>query len=224
MSCRLLSEKRNEISTAANRLRNGLFKIEDTREKVEGMSEELKVNQEQVLEFQAQCDEFLKVIQKETQDADEAKKAVAEQSIVMAVEENECKVLAAQAQHELDKAMPALNAAITALDSLNKKDLTEVRSYAKPPVKVEKVMEAVMILRGKDANWTTAKRELGEGDFLDQLKNFDKDNISDKILKRIAVYTKDPELEPEKVGIVSLACKSLCLWVRAIERYAYIYK
>lgn len=51
------------------------------------------------------------------------------------------------AQADLDEAMPALNEAIRALDSLNKKDISEMKSYGKPPVKVEMVMEAVMILK-----------------------------------------------------------------------------
>lgn len=52
------------------------------------------------------------------------------------------------AQADLDEAMPALEEAIRALDSLNKKDISEMKSYAKPPQKVEMVMEAVMILKG----------------------------------------------------------------------------
>lgn len=50
---------------------------------------------------------------------------------------------------------------IQALESLNKKDMTEIKSYAKPPTLVEKVMEAVMILRGQDPTWSEAKRQLG---------------------------------------------------------------
>lgn len=220
----MLVEKREFISGSANKLRNGLGKIEDTRLKVEGMSEELVVNQQQVIEFQAECDAFIIKIQKETADADVAKIAVSEQSQKISVEEDEIKILAASAEKDLKKAMPALDAATLALDSLNKKDLTEVKSYAKPPIKVERVMEAVMILIGKEASWAESKRQLGEQNFLDQLKLFDKNHISDKTLKRIAHYTEDPELEPDKVGVVSFACKSLCLWVRAIERYGKIYK
>lgn len=52
------------------------------------------------------------------------------------------------AQADLDEAMPALEEAMRALDSLNKKDISEMKSYGKPPVKVEMVMEAVMILKG----------------------------------------------------------------------------
>lgn len=44
--------------------------------------------------------------------------------------------------------MPALEEAVRALDSLSKKDISEMKSYGKPPVKVEMVMEAVMILKG----------------------------------------------------------------------------
>ena len=47
---------------------------------------------------------------------------------------------AASAQSALDEALPALDLAKKALESLNKKDLAEVKTYATPPVMVEKVM------------------------------------------------------------------------------------
>ena len=48
------------------------------------------------------------------------------------------------------------------MESLNKKDITEIKSYGKPPGLVEKVMEAVMILRGSEPTWAEAKRHLGK--------------------------------------------------------------
>ena len=51
---------------------------------------------------------------------------------------------------------------IQALEALNKKDLTEIKSYTKPPDLVEMVMRAVMILRNSEPSWTEAKRQLGE--------------------------------------------------------------
>lgn len=220
----MLEKKRKEISLYANRLRNGLSKVEDTKEKVITMSEELKISQQQVKECQAQCEEFILKIEEETKKAEFQKQNVLEQSRVIAIEESDIKIKAELAQKDLDKAMPALDAATQALDALNKKDLTEVRTYVQPPVTVEKVMEVVMILLKRPTTWTESKRMLGEANFLDQLKNFDKDNINDKIMKRIAKYTNDSSLEPDKVGVVSFACKSLILWVRAIERYSKIYK
>lgn len=51
---------------------------------------------------------------------------------------------------------------IQALEALNKKDLTEIKSYTKPPDLVEMVMRAVMILRNSEPSWTEAKRQLGK--------------------------------------------------------------
>lgn len=48
-----------------------------------------------------------------------------------------------------------------ALESLNKKDMTEIKSYGRPPVLVEKVMQAVMILRCSEPTWTESKKQLG---------------------------------------------------------------
>ena len=39
--------------------------------------------------------------------------------------------------------------------------MTEIKSYGRPPTLVEKVMEAVMILRGNEPTWAEAKRQLG---------------------------------------------------------------
>lgn len=52
--------------------------------------------------------------------------------------------------------------AVQALESLNKKDMTEIKSYGRPPALVETVMQAVMILRGCDPTWAEAKRQLGK--------------------------------------------------------------
>lgn len=57
-----------------------------------------------------------------------------------------------------------------------------------------------------------------------QLRDFDKDNISDRTLRAISKYTSNPEFEPEKVGVVSVAAKSLCMWVIAMEKYGKLYR
>lgn len=75
-----------------------------------------------------------------------------------------------------------------------------------------------------EPTWAEAKRQLGEQHFLDSLKEFDKNHISDRTLKKIAVYTTNEEFVPDKIGIVSLAAKSLCMWVIAIEKYAKVWK
>ena len=48
-----------------------------------------------------------------------------------------------------------------ALKSLNPRDITEVKAYGKPPVLVETVLEAVMVVRQNEPSWAEAKRQLG---------------------------------------------------------------
>ena len=67
---------------------------------------------------------------------------------------------------------------------------------------------------------------LGAGDqnFIKQLMNFDKDNISDRVLKKIGQYCAKPDFDPQIVGRVSSAAQSLCMWVRAMEMYGRVYR
>eukprot|EP00079_Xenopus_tropicalis_P031840 XP_017945611.1 PREDICTED: dynein heavy chain 2, axonemal [Xenopus tropicalis] len=220
----LLAEKRKELGDKATKLRNGLFKIDETREKVEKMSEQLAVARSKVAEFQKQCEEYLVIIVQQRREADEQQKTVAAHSEKIAAEEIKCKALAENAQKDLEEALPALEEAMRALESLNKKDMTEIKSYGRPPALVETVMQAVMILRGNEPTWAEAKRQLGESNFIKQLIHFDKDNISDRVLKKIGQYCILPDFQPDIIGKVSLAARSLCMWVRAMEVYGRLFR
>ncbi|XP_052104325.1 dynein axonemal heavy chain 2-like isoform X7 [Mytilus californianus] len=220
----LLNDKKKELGDQANKLRNGLSKIDETREKVKNMTVELEEAKVKVVQFQKQCDEYLVVIVQQKRDADEQQKSVAQKSERIGEEEVKCQHMADLAQNDLNEALPALQEAILALESLNKKDMTEIKSYAKPPGLVEKVLEAVMILRGNEPTWLEAKKQLGDQNFIKQLMNFDKDNITDRILKKIGTYCTQSDFQPEVVGRVSTAAKSLCMWVRAMEVYGRIYR
>ncbi|KAJ3206517.1 Dynein heavy chain 2, axonemal [Entophlyctis luteolus] len=213
-----LRNKRKEIGELASKLRNGLSKLDDTRTSVEKISVELEVAKKQVAIYQKQCEDYLVVIVQQKREADEQAKGVSAKAEKLGVEEEEVRAVADAAQADLDQALPALNSAVKALEGLNKKDLQEIRSYGKPPPLVEKVMEAVMVLKKSEPTWDEAKRQLGNPYFIKQLINFDKDNISDKILKKTSQYCADENFNPEVVGRVSGAAKSLC--IRPKEREA----
>ena len=89
------------------------------------------------------------------------RQAIATRGEKIAEEESRCRAIAENAQQDLNEALPALEEAVKALESLNKKDMTEIRSYGRPPPLVEKVMEAVMVLKGNEPTWAEAKRALG---------------------------------------------------------------
>eukprot|EP00794_Sanderia_malayensis_P010712 gene10712-11859_t len=220
----LLSEKRKELGDAANKLKNGLEKIDDTRKKVEVMSVELEDAKVKVAQFQKQCEDFLVIIVQQKREADEQQKIIATRSEKIADEETKCRAIAENAQHDLDEALPALEEAMKSLESLNKRDMTEIKSYGRPPPLVEKVMEAVMILRNAEPTWAEARKFLGDPNCIKLLINFEKDKMSDKVLKQIGKYCSQSDFHPDIVGRVSLAAKSLCMWVRAMEVYGRIFR
>lgn len=130
--------------------------------------------------------------------------------------------VAESAQADLDKALPALNAAVQSLSALNKGDITEIKSFSKPPPLVQTTMEAVCTLLGEKPDWDTAKKVLGDSQFMKRLIDFDKDNIEVKIIKKLEKYTQDIAYTPEAVGKVSSAARSLCMWTHAMDVYSKV--
>ncbi len=145
--------------------------------------------------------------------------------------------MADDAQRDLDEALPALDAALTSLKLLNKGDITEVKAMANPPAGVKLVMEAVCILQDvkpKMVNgdkpgtkvadyWSVSGPLLANPQkFLDSLFEFDKDGISDAIIKRIKPYIDNPDFTPAAIAKVSKACTSICAWARAMDKYHHV--
>ena len=84
----------------------------------------------------------------------------------LAKEEAEIMEIATDAERHLTKAKPALDAAVDALEKLDKKSIDEVKAYEKPPELVLKTMNAVMTVMDKRATWASAKNELQDVNFL----------------------------------------------------------
>jgi len=124
-----------------------------------------------------------------------------------------------EAQTDLDEAMPALHASMEALGALNKGDITEIKSFVKPPALVQKTMQAVNTLLQEKPDWETAKKVLTDSQLTKRLMDFDKDSIPDHVIKQIRRFTDDASFQPENVAKQSNAAKSLCLWVHAMDKY-----
>lgn len=220
----ILASKDQEFQNLIGKLSSGLEKLEETRTNVDQISTLLAQSRKQVSQFQKQCEDFLIGIVQQKREGDEQAKMVQLKAEKLVGEEEQVKKEADAAQADLEQALPALNAATKALEAINKKDLGEIKSYGKPPPLVEKVLEAVMILRKCEPTWEEAKRQLNNQNFVKLLVELDKDNISDKILKKISQYCADESFQPDVVGRVSGAAKSLCMWVRAMETYGILYR
>lgn len=96
-----------------------------------------------------------------------------------------------EAEESLQQALPDLENAREALDTLQKNDITEVRSFANPPESVQIICECVAILKGfKDISWKTAKAMLSDVNFLKSLQELNCDLITVKQVTSCRAHMK----------------------------------
>lgn len=222
--CQLLSQMRKKIGSQRDKLENGLTRLDEGKEAVAVMTVELQEKNVVVAQKKDDCEALMVEIDHKKRTADEQKKQVEIDKAKTELEVADVRVQQEDALRDLEKATPALEKAVQALDKLTKSAVTEVKSYSKPPKPVEKVMSAVMVILGKDTTWVSAKKEIGNPEFLNILKNYDKDKMSNSILKHVGKYTKQKDFNADEVRGVSAAAGALCEWVCAMETYAKVYR
>jgi dynein heavy chain len=227
---RLLQVKHQELQDKIVRLENGLIKLQSTAKQVDDLKEKLAVQEVEVKQKNEDADKLIKIVGEETEKcgqekiiADEEQLRVSEISIEVGIKKEDC-------ERNLVKALPALEAAQHALNTLDKNNLTEMKSFANPPSAVLLVASAVLVLLApggkvpKDRSWKAAKSMMGNVDkFLEQLKTYDKDNVPDSCRIAMQVYLKDPVFIPELVKTQSSAAAGLCSWCINILKYYEVY-
>ena len=220
----VLKDKRMEMSAAKDRFVNGLSKMEEVTVVIDSAKQDLAELEPVLKEKSAATEVLLKQVAIDKEEAAKVEVVVSKEAAEVEEFAKGVKVIQEDAQRDLDEALPALNAAVSALNSLTKGDITEVKSFAKPPPLVQTTMEAVCTLLGRKPDWDNSKKLLGEADFMEQLLNFDKDNIDPKRIKGLQKYIAMEDFTAETVGRVSKAAKGLCMWARAMDVYARVAK
>jgi dynein heavy chain len=222
----VFSEKKSFFENSIFKFENGLKKLDQAKQEVEDVSVVLAKKKIEVEAAQKECEELLLVIVHEKRVCEDQEAHISAQAEKIKGETETCITIAAAAQADLEKAMPALQNALKALDALNKSDISEIKMYAKPPDLVMLTLSAVLVLRrASSLEWSEAQKHLGDPSFLKQLVDYEKDTLlNDAMLKKLEKYIENPQFDPEKVGKVSKAAMSLCLWSRAMYSYGLVNK
>ncbi|KAB0403143.1 hypothetical protein E2I00_012479 [Balaenoptera physalus] len=220
----MLSEKRKQLVSACERVKNGLTKLLETNVLVDKMKLDLSALEPVLLTKSQDVEALMDKLAVDQENADQVRSIVQEDEAIAKVKAEETQAIADDAQRDLEEALPALEAANKALDSLDKADISEIRVFTKPPDMVMTVMEAISILLNAKPDWPTAKQLLGDSNFLRRLLEYDKENVKPQILAKLQKYINNPDFVPEKVEKVSKACKSMCMWVRAMDLYSRVVK
>ncbi|KAM4673740.1 dynein axonemal heavy chain 9 [Amazona ochrocephala] len=226
----LLLKKGKDLKAKMERLENGLEKLKSTSAQVDELKAKLAAQEVELKQKNDDADKLIQVVGVETEKVSREKAIADEEEKKVALITQEVEQKQKDCEEDLAKAEPALEAAQAALNTLNKKNLTELRSFGSPPSAVSNVTAAVMVLMApggripKDRSWKAAKAAMARVDgFLDSLIKFDKENIHENCLKALQPYLQDPKFKPEFVTTKSLAAAGLCSWVLNIVRFHTVF-
>mmetsp|Transcript_1087 Transcript_1087/g.2652 ORF Transcript_1087/g.2652 Transcript_1087/m.2652 type:complete len:1151 (+) Transcript_1087:73-3525(+) len=146
--------------------------------------------------------------------------------MVKAAAQEHAAMLTQSSPEDLDlKAKPLYDDALKALEVLEKADITEVKSYASPPMLVKDVLCTVCAVFGFKETWEEAKRLMGNTNFMDSLKHFDIVSLAkDKSrLQKLRAYANRQVFASDRVAAVSRAAASINAWLLALDQYCQLY-
>ncbi|XP_037594046.1 dynein heavy chain 12, axonemal [Cebus imitator] len=236
----LLTKKRQAVMEAKQRYVNGLDKLAFAESQVGEMQMELVELQPKLEEAKIENANMMQIIEIESVQVEAKRQFVKLDEEVASGKAEEAHALKNECESDLAEAIPALEAALSALDTLKPADITIVKSMKNPPSGVKLVMAAVCVMKdikpekisdpsgtgGKILDyWAPSKKLLGDMNFLRDLKEYDKDNIPVTVMQKIrSEYLTNPEFDPPKVAKASSAAEGLCKWIMAMEVYDRVAK
>ena len=136
---RALSSNRKMIDDMAGRLSGGLQKLIQAAVEVDAMQKELSEAKVVVEKATLECNELIEVITTNTADVEAKASGAMQKEEQLKIDSEQISIEKAEAEAALEEAIPALEEAAAALADLRKDDITEIRSFAKPHINVQKV-------------------------------------------------------------------------------------
>ncbi|XP_027740579.1 dynein heavy chain 12, axonemal isoform X2 [Empidonax traillii] len=237
---RLLTEKRDSVMKAKKKYVNGLEKLAFAELQVAEMRQELVQLQPKLEEAKVENANMMKIIEIESAEVEEKRKVVKVDEEIATEKAEEAQALKNECESDLAQAIPVLEAAIGALDTLKPSDIAVVKTMKNPPSGVKLVMAAVCVIMGKKpekiANpsgsggkildyWSTSQKMLGNIGFLRELKSCSESPLPEAVMQKIRTeYLTNPEFDPQVVAKASSAAEGLCKWIKGMEVYHRVSK
>ncbi|XP_007489994.2 dynein axonemal heavy chain 10 isoform X1 [Monodelphis domestica] len=222
---KLLDEKTQFNIAQCKRLEGGLDKLKEATIQLDELNVKLAEQKIVLAEKSAACEALLEEISTNTAIAEEKKKLAEEKAIEIEEQNKIIAVEKSEAETALEEAMPILEAAKLELQKLDKSDVTEIRSFAKPPKQVQTVCECILIMKGyKELNWKTAKGMMSDPNFLRSLMEMDFDSVTQSQVKNIRALLKNLNTTFEEMEAVSKAGLGMLKFVEAVMGYCDVFK
>ncbi|XP_052747260.1 dynein axonemal heavy chain 7 [Bicyclus anynana] len=235
----LLSKKRTELITSEKRYITGLDQLAIAAKSVAALQEALEVLQPKLAAGAAAVAETTAKVEKEKEGVALVEAEVLVDQAAAEEQAKEAQGIKDECDADLAEAMPILNSALAALDTLTPQDITFIKTMKSPPRGIKLVMEAICILKEMKPDkipnpsgvgtvedyWGPSKKLLNDIKFLESLQNYDKDNIPPAVMKKLmTTVMQDDGFVPEKIRAVSVAAEGMCKWVIAMTKYDKVAK
>ncbi|KAG6971322.1 hypothetical protein JG687_00002126 [Phytophthora cactorum] len=235
-----LARRREAVQGARNRYVVGLEKINFAENNVAVMRKELEDLQPVLDQSKKDTDILMEEIKAKLPGVEVQRSEVQADVAVADASKAECEQQKASVEADLAEAIPALEEALKALDTIKPSEINEVKAMSNPPAGVKLVCEGVCVMLGiKPARipdpqdpskrimdyWGPSQKMLSDPTFITTLKKFDKDNLDPKTMKIVvSKYIADENFSPEKAEKASKAAAGLCKWVHAMALYDNVSK
>ncbi|CAG9334937.1 unnamed protein product [Blepharisma stoltei] len=233
----LLNERRKVVLTEKQKFEIGFEKLITTEGSVEGMKKELIELQPKLEDAKKATEEKMVIVEAKKRDAEEMEESVRKEELIARAAAEKAEGIKRECDIALAECMPILQAALDALQVLNKDDISKMKKGANPPQLVKDVMEAVCILlkvdppRKQDPNtmkmipqwWDASMKVLSRAEFLEDLRNYDKSWMTEKMIKELQKFVQNSEFNAENMrNKISSAAAGLCSWVLAMEKFYHV--
>lgn len=233
---KVLKEKRVEVGHLRDRLSVGVDKLMSTEIAVNDLRASLTEMEPQLIKTQGEVEVMIVQISKDKALAAKTKALVEIEEASASQKAADTKAIADSAQRDLDEAIPALAQAVQCLKDLKKSDIDEVKTFGKPTINVVRTLQACCIMfdykpekvndpdnpgKKKDDYFKAAQKHLlvDAKKLLEDMTNYDKDNIAPHIIAQIEPFYNDENFTPDIIAKSSAACKAICMWVLAMYKY-----
>ena len=235
-----LDKKRDEVAGAKKRYEVGLEKLSFAAEQVNTMQRELEDLQPELVESAAATEVLMAEIEEKMPGVMETRKIVGAEAAVAQAEADIVQAQKEDVERDLAVAIPALEEALAALNTIKPTDINEIKALSKPPEKIKMVCRAVCVMldvkavRIPDPDdpskrimdfWGPSQKMLADVDFINKLVTYDKDNINPKIVSEIKKnYIEHEDFKPAIIAKASKAAEGMCRWCFAMITYDRVAK
>ncbi|XP_022823491.1 dynein heavy chain 1, axonemal-like [Spodoptera litura] len=235
----MFRKQQKAILKESSALKTGLHKLNQTEVEVKELQIELADLKPLMEKAAEETRQVIEQIATDTAIAEEAREKVEKETVMAEKLAAINAAISEDAQRDLEEAMPALRAAEKALQELNRNDVVEVKAMKKPPAGVVLVIESLCVvfdikpIKEPGASfgekvlnyWKPGSLMLSDPTaFLESLIKFDKESITEDMIKKLKRFIQNPDYDPAKILKVSKACQSLCMWVHAMYKFYHVNK